>query len=150
MKKTVAFILAAVMLFVLSACSKTETHHPEGVELVADKCSLVDAVQKGDTVTYYCSLTIENTTAKTAAVKLAANFPDEYKDGKYAIDFSVAKVDGSEMVAVPAAESVTVDAVFEIAVAAKHSGETLDINKELPAISINEIEIDSELLPPTE
>ena len=119
MKRIIALILcAAAIVCVLSSCSeKEEMQHPEGVELVKDQSTLVDVERVGNNAVIYCTVAIRNSTDKTSAVKLYANFPDEYKNGMYAIDFAVGKVDGSEMVAVPANDTLTVDAVFEVAFA---------------------------------
>ena len=154
MKRTIAFILlcAAIVCALASCSSEPETHHPDGVEVVDDaaKSYLIDMTRSGNTVIYTCSLTVENKNDKSFAVKLAANFRDEYDRGIYKLDFAVGKVDGSEMVAVPANDSVTVEAVFEVELAKSITDDHLAALKKLPAISINEIEIDSDLLPPRE
>ena len=151
MNKIIALFLVFVSVFALFACSnEPETHHPEGVEIVKDQSSLLDVERIGNNAVVTCRVAVKNSTDKTAAVKLYANFENEYKSGMYSIDFAVAKVDGSELVAVPVGETVTVDAVFEVAFAADYVGEDLISSRELPAISINEIEIDSDLLPPME
>ena len=68
----------------------------------------------------------------------------------YSIDFAVAKVDGSEMVAIPASGTVEVEALFTVPLDPGYKGEALITSRDLPAIAINEIEIDSSLLPPME
>lgn len=153
MKKILAMILCAAAVCAVAAlasCSDQETHHPEGVEIVTDESRLTDVERNGNTVSVKCRVTVRNDTEKNAAVKLAASFPKEYKSGMYEIDFSVARVDGSEMVAVPAKGSVSVDAVFDVPLKQSYKGESLISSRDLPAISINEIEIDSDLLPPME
>ena len=154
MKKAIAFILlTAALLCAFSSCSsKPDTHHPDGVEIVDDteKSRLIDVTRSGNSVIYTCSLTIENKNDKGTAVKLAANFPDEFERGIFVFDFAVGKVDGSEMVAVPANDSVTVEAVFEVTLAKSITDDEFADLKKLPAIAINEIEIDSDLLPPME
>ena len=151
MKKLIVFILcAAALVCALASCSKQEEHHPEGVEIVKDKSTLNDVEKSGNNVVIRCHLTIENTTDKSAAVKLAASFPEEYRLGMYSIDFAVAKVDGSEMVAIPASGTVEVEALFTVPLDPNYKGEALITSRDLPAIAINEIEIDSSLLPPME
>ena len=153
MKKIIAIILcAAALASAFASCSKQGTHHPDGVTIVDDAGkSFFSGVERvGNNAVITCHLTIENTTDKTAAVKLAASFPEEYRKKMYSIDFAVAKVDGSEMVAVPANDSVEVDAVFEVPFVSGYKGEALKVDRELPAIAINEIEIDSSLLPAME
>ena len=49
-----------------------------------------------------------------------------------------------------AKRGVTVDAVFDVPLKQSYKGESLISSRDLPAISINEIEINSDLLPPME
>lgn len=149
MKKIIPIILlAAALVCALAACSKTEMPHPEGVELKKEGNELISVERVGNNAVYKCSVNVKNDTDKNMAVKLVANFPDEYKSGMYAIDFAVGKVDGSELLLVPANDSTTVEAVFEIAFAASYKGDAVTKTDGVPAIAINEYEVDSDLLPP--
>ena len=151
MKKIISLILcAAALVCALAACSKQEEHHPDGVEIVKDSSFLNEVEKSGNSVIVRCHLTIRNNNDKTAAVTLVASFPEEYRKKMYSIDFAVAKVSDSEMVAVPANDSVEVEAVFTVPLDPSYKGEALITSRELPAIAINEIEIDSDLLPPME
>ena len=147
MKKIIALLIAlAALVGALAACSKDEPNHPEGVELIKEECALIGDVERsGSNAVMRCRVAIRNSTDKSAAVKLYANFPEEYKDGMYAIDFAVGKVDGSEMLAVPANETVTVEAEFEVPLAANYTGEALKKDSSVPAIAINEVDVSAEL-----